>query len=110
MLVWAVYYLCKHPKVVERMLKEIDEVLGENEIKKDDIDKLVYFHFFVTFVLSQVFIILQTLKPILKVFFAVGGVGVKPSNTSPSLNKYFVLVAAFVDTQLKFKLKFSQPF
>ena len=45
-MMWAVYFLCKHPEVVERMLKEIDEVLGDKEIGREDFDKLVYVVFY----------------------------------------------------------------
>ncbi|XP_066927699.1 cytochrome P450 20A1-like [Clytia hemisphaerica] len=42
LLTWAVYYLCNDSKVVDKMLTEINEVLGDGEITMDNFDKLIY--------------------------------------------------------------------
>ena len=40
MLTWTVYSLSQDDKIVDKILKEIEEVLGERDFSMEDMDKL----------------------------------------------------------------------
>ena len=40
-LTWTVYYLCTHPDVEQRMLKEIRDVTAGGPVNADNYEKLV---------------------------------------------------------------------
>ncbi|KAI0631143.1 fatty acid hydroxylase [Trametes polyzona] len=42
LLTFTLYYLCKHPEAMRKLREEVDDVLGEQPIKLDDIGKLKY--------------------------------------------------------------------
>lgn len=41
-LTWTFYFLCRHPEVEEKLLAEINEVLGDETISMSHMDKLTY--------------------------------------------------------------------
>lgn len=42
LLTWIIYYLSQNEDIIKKMLKEIEEVLGDREFEMKDMDKLVY--------------------------------------------------------------------
>ena len=55
-LTWAIYYLSQDEKVVKKMLNEIEEVLGENDVTMEMVDKLVYVILGISFSILSYFI------------------------------------------------------
>jgi cytochrome P450 len=41
-LTWMLYYLTIHPKIQEKVVNELETVLGDNDITEDSIKNLTY--------------------------------------------------------------------
>jgi len=40
-LTWSVYFLCQNPEVVDKLNKEIEEVIGDRDFTMEDMSKFV---------------------------------------------------------------------